>query len=105
MGTNEFSGNFGLKDQTLALKWVKRNIGAFGGNPDDITIFGQSAGAACVHLHAFNPLSKGKIFSISANVERKTTLFDSEIYKHHLIDHGFNVSIAEHRPPQLLILK
>lgn len=42
------SGNYGLWDQHAAISWVRRNIRAFGGNPDNITIFGQSAGAASV---------------------------------------------------------
>lgn len=42
------SGNYGLWDQHAAISWVHRNIRAFGGNPDNITIFGQSAGAASV---------------------------------------------------------
>ncbi|UYV78340.1 BCHE [Cordylochernes scorpioides] len=44
-------GNFGLKDQILAFKWVKENIRAFGGNPDSVTIYGTSAGSMAVALH------------------------------------------------------
>ncbi|KAJ8664462.1 hypothetical protein QAD02_006124 [Eretmocerus hayati] len=52
-------GNVGLKDQNLALKWVKRNIKKFGGNPNNITIFGQSAGAVSVNLHLLSDMSVG----------------------------------------------
>ncbi|GFY36935.1 carboxylic ester hydrolase, partial [Trichonephila inaurata madagascariensis] len=53
-------GNYGLLDQILALKWVKNNIMAFGGNASDVTIFGNSAGGACVGLHLISPMSRGK---------------------------------------------
>ncbi|KAL9693981.1 hypothetical protein quinque_013266 [Culex quinquefasciatus] len=52
-------GNAGLKDQVLALKWVRDNIAAFGGNPKEVTIFGQSAGAVSVHMLMMSPLAKG----------------------------------------------
>ena len=49
------SGNYGLFDQLTALKWVKRNISAFGGNPDNITVMGQSAGAGSVQALISSP--------------------------------------------------
>ncbi|KAJ6632704.1 Venom carboxylesterase-6, partial [Pseudolycoriella hygida] len=57
---DEYSpGNFGLKDQSMALQWVKENIDAFGGNASSITLMGVSAGAAAVHMHMMSPLSQG----------------------------------------------
>lgn len=55
------SGNYGLFDQLAALKWVKRNITVFGGDPDNVTVFGQSAGAASVQALISSPLAKGYI--------------------------------------------
>ncbi len=52
------SGNYGMLDQIAALKWVKRNISSFGGDPDRITLMGQSAGAMSVQTLVTSPLSK-----------------------------------------------
>jgi carboxylesterase type B len=52
-------GNFGLKDQVEALRWVRRNIVAFKGDPNYIVLSGFSAGAASVHLHYMSPLTMG----------------------------------------------
>lgn len=53
------SGNFGFEDQVAALRWVQANISAFGGNPDDVTIFGESAGGQSVCFHMIAPESRG----------------------------------------------
>ncbi|MBX9654673.1 carboxylesterase family protein [bacterium] len=53
------SGNYGILDQIAALQWVKKNIGHFGGDPDCVTIFGESAGGASVVTLLVSPLSKG----------------------------------------------
>ncbi|ROT66436.1 JHE-like carboxylesterase 1 [Penaeus vannamei] len=58
-GDDEIPGNLGLKDQTMALRWVQDNIRAFGGDPGKVTIFGESAGAASTHFHVLSPMSAG----------------------------------------------
>lgn len=50
-----------MKDQVLALTWVKKEIKNFGGDPDRVTIFGSDSGAASVHLHMLSPMSKGRV--------------------------------------------
>ncbi|CAO1422540.1 unnamed protein product [Diamesa tonsa] len=57
-GDGSMSGNFGLKDQALAIQWVKTNIAAFGGDASSITLMGQSVGATSVHLHMMSPMTQ-----------------------------------------------
>ncbi|PRP79689.1 hypothetical protein PROFUN_12587 [Planoprotostelium fungivorum] len=73
------TGNYGLLDQQLSLKWVHQNIRNFGGNPDDITIDGGSAGSASVYWHTLMPKSwpyYNRVIVSSAGYWRYSTLED-----------------------------
>ncbi|XP_013192658.1 cholinesterase 2 [Amyelois transitella] len=59
LGIKEAPGNAGLKDQVFALKWIKQNIRAFGGNPDSVTLFGESAGAVSTSFLILSPAARG----------------------------------------------
>lgn len=52
-------GNAGLKDQAMSLKWIQKNIHAFAGDANNVTIFGESAGGASVHYLTLSPTTKG----------------------------------------------
>ncbi|CAH0407446.1 unnamed protein product [Chilo suppressalis] len=61
LSINEFTapGNSGLKDLVMALKWIQRNIDRFGGDPNNVTIFGSSTGGSAVHLLMMSPMASG----------------------------------------------
>jgi para-nitrobenzyl esterase len=56
---NGLLGNYAIMDQVAALEWVKRNVAAFGGEPHNVTIFGESAGGMAVHILLTTPLASG----------------------------------------------
>ena len=58
-GDEHVRGNMGLYDQLEALHWVRRHITGFGGDPDNVTLFGESAGSISVSMHLVSPLSHG----------------------------------------------
>jgi len=79
---NRVSGNYGVMDQAAALKWIKNNIAQFGGDPDNITIFGQSAGGGSVQTLLASPKSRNmiaKAISMSAGglADRPSVPFDT----------------------------
>lgn len=59
-GDSESRGNFGIKDQVMALKWVQNNIVMFGGDREKVTLYGNSYGSMCVSVHLLSPMSKGE---------------------------------------------
>jgi carboxylesterase type B len=69
-------GNNGLKDQVMALRWIQQNIKQFGGDLDNVTIFGASAGGASVQYHLMSPMSAGEIAMhlVSFRKERLTLI-------------------------------
>ena len=79
-GDEEAPGNYGLKDQIDVLRWVRRNIPEFSGNPNRVTLLGAQAGAVSVHLHMLSFLSRGKFFTYihykDWNVTQYITYFD-----------------------------
>jgi len=75
------AGNYGLADQIMALHWVRDNIARFGGNPANVTIFGESAGASDVNALIASPLSKGlflRVMAQSGPVGAQPSLAESE---------------------------
>lgn len=73
------SGYLGIKDQVAALTWIKENISEFGGNPDNITIFGESAGAASVMLLSVTPAAKGLFQKVIAQSGHLAFYHDPEM--------------------------
>lgn len=66
LGIKEAPGNAGLKDVVQGLKWIKNNIKAFGGDPDNVMLFGHGSGAAMVDLVTMSPLAEGLMHKVIA---------------------------------------
>lgn len=75
-------GNYGLKDQSLALRWIQENIESFGGDSTNVTLSGGSSGASDVSLHLFSDLSKGEFSKPFTKMYKRTQslIFAVQVY-------------------------
>merc|ERR1712106_462014 len=87
------SGNMGLKDQALAIQWVKQNIESFGGNSNQITIFGESSGGMSVHAQVLSPWNFGQIQGAIA--QSGTMLYQNSIKSSGEREERFAKQVAE----------
>ena len=80
LDTPDVPGNQGLKDQLLALQWVKQNIGSFGGDPNKITVMGESAGGISIDFHLMSKENKNfnKAIIMSGGAVRPLSIIDSD---------------------------
>nr|XP_023018363.1 venom carboxylesterase-6-like [Leptinotarsa decemlineata] len=91
-GDDVIPGNMGLKDQKLALKWVHDNIHLFGGDPNKVTIQGQSAGGASVTYHILSPSSSGLFRAAIANSGSALCIWANQ--RNHAVDRAYGIARA-----------
>lgn len=96
-GDSAVPGNMGLLDQRKALEFVRDNIRNFGGNPDKVTLFGQSAGAGSVDLHSLLPGSRSNI-NIAVKSNLKLIIISRSIPSNDSTVRNRNLSMGLYRP-------
>lgn len=94
LGTEDVPGNAGMKDQVAALQWVKKNIARFGGNPDDVTISGCSAGGSAVDLLLLSNMTDGLFNKVISESGCSVNTFSAQLdpiqnARNHALQLGF----------------
>ena len=79
---DEAPGNQGMHDQVMAMEWVHAHIAAFGGDPANVTLLGESAGAMSIFMHLVSPLSRGLFHKVRSRSKRSTSRPKSTIRFH-----------------------
>jgi len=101
---NRFESNLGLRDLVAALEWVRDNIASFGGNPNDVTVFGQSAGAACITTLMTMPATRGLFHKAIAQSPPATSVYFPERIQR-VSEQYLNLVGNEHGRPEDALLK
>ncbi|XP_061382778.1 esterase FE4-like [Danaus plexippus] len=79
LGTKDVPGNAGMKDQVALLRWVRKNIAGFGGNPNDVTIAGYSAGSSSVDLLMLSKMAEGLFHKVIPESGASTSPFSMQV--------------------------
>ncbi|SDZ27273.1 carboxylesterase/lipase family protein [Herbiconiux ginsengi] len=99
-----FDTNLGLRDILAALRWVQQNIAAFGGDPGNVTLFGESAGAGCVTTLLTSPAAEGLVHRAIAESSPATSVYSAERAAHVARRFLALAGVPEHEPERLLEL-
>ena len=91
LGSEEVPGNAGVRDQVMALTWVQENIREFGGDPDQVTINGQSAGSFASTYHIASPLSRYATVQCKCLVNSYFSHFKGIVQESHPAERGRRV--------------